>query len=456
MKKPFEMTFAEFAAAVQLSGAVNRLPEMNRGLPVYSYSVFMNGKVAEALQPGYRKYDFKDVMVTALARQLGLNPKSHQDNLKVSELVAARSAWLECVSAEHHRNQAWGLEVLSSEVLADYEKLSKGMVHPYIQGELDKQRALVERLQPVLDAASKATGKEVENLAPDEVSVGKVVSQNNDFTVQETLEGEIVTHENRRLGAIPKIGGKVAITYYRGSGQVVESLENMRVSDPFIDDESGDLAILLLDGKGKGQMILFHSLTGFNRFAMAHRLDIGLVEQASIALSEKPKAEPVRPVRVLASDVYLDKESGCLAVDYKENGVPFSVMFRGAKDLESMAGEFGLGQVEIGRARALETQARIITDKEVDESFQDLDVTIRRKLGLKDYEAPDEGKSYVGKVVGKSDLHIAQDVGRGVIVVHDLRELDKIPPGDVSVAIKYKNGRGQVDIAREQGTEKGR
>jgi hypothetical protein len=97
MKKPFEMTFAEFATLANPKGSANRLPEMNRGLPVYSYTVFMDGPATADLPSSAKKTTYKDVMVTALTRQLGLDPKSFRDNLKICELVAARSAWLECV-----------------------------------------------------------------------------------------------------------------------------------------------------------------------------------------------------------------------------------------------------------------------------------------------------------------------------------------------------------------------
>jgi len=452
MKKPFEMTFPEFAEAVKLSGAVNRLPEMDRGVPVYSYSVFMNGEAAEGLAESSRKYDFKDVMVTALTRNLGLNPKSHQDNLKVSELVAARSAWLECVSAEHHRNQAWGLEVLSGDVLADYEVLTKGMVHPYIQAEIGKQKALGNGLQPVLDAAAKATGKLVENLAPDQVSVGKVVSQSTDFTVQETNGGEVVTHENRRLGSIPAVGGEVAITYYRGSGQVVDSLVNMKVSAPFIETKSGDLAVNLVDGGGKEQVILFNSLTGFDKFVKAHGLSADLVEQAVAARVATPKKEAPKPVRELTSEVYLDKESGCLAVDYKENGVPFTAMFGSSAKLEAAAKEYGLGTTEFVQARAMEASARVVSEAEVKNSLVDFANRVAWPI-----EVPIPGRVYIGPVVDESVFHIAQNYGRSGVVFHDKRDLDKVPRVGDKMTVKYENGRGQVeDLVREQGAEKGR
>lgn len=454
MNKPYEMTFAEFATAVKLSGSATRLPEMNRGVPVYSYSVFLNGDVAQDLAAGSRRFDFKDVMVTALTRQLGLDPKSRMDNLKVSELAAARSAWLESVSVQQHKNAGWGLEELSSDVLKDYEQLSKGMLHPFIQQELDKQRALTKGLQSVLEDASKKTGKVVDDLAPDEVSVGKVVSQSMDFTVQQTNAGEVVTHENRRLQTLPVLGDEVMVSYYRGSGQVVDSLEKMKISAPFIESDSEDLAVMLVDGKGKEQIILFNSMTGFHKFVQAHNLDPDLVRQAMDVREATPKGVAPLPVRELASEVYVEAESGCLAIDYLEDGVKYSALFGSAQVLESMAKEFGMGAKEIAAGKALDSGLIGAIAKAVKTSELRLRANLAQQPNLKinQVQYPVDGQSYVGKIAAESAFHVAQDVGRGVAVIHDLRAMDKVAVGGDSLTVKYEGGRGRVSgMARNDG-----
>lgn len=459
MKKPFEMTFAEFAESVKATCSVNRLPEMNHGLPVFSYSVFLNGDIASDMPPSARRQNYPDTMVNACSRGLGMDHKSFRDNMKVCELTAARVVWMECVSAEQNRNRMWGLDDLAGDVLKDYDLLNERTwaAHPYVQGELNKQRLLTKGLQPALDAASKATGKKVEDLAPDDVSVGKVVSQNADFVVQETSNGEIVTHEARRLESIPKNGAQVTVSYYRGSGQVVDSLENVRVSAPYIDKESNDVAIKLTDGAGKVQVVLFNDEMGFYKFVKAHGLDRDLVRQAIVARDNSPKIAEPMPVREAASSVYLDAQSGCLSVDYIEKDVRYTAMFQNSVDLESQAKVYGLKPVEVERGKRLELDRMRITPEVVSNSLTNI-VDKLAKLGIQDLSgSPKTGIQYEGKVLEEEALHVAQDMGRKTVMIHDKRALDKLPAKGDHLLVTYENGRGKVsELVREQSSGLGR
>jgi len=445
-KKPFEMTFPEFADAVKACGSIRRLPEINHGLPVFQYTVYLNGEAATELPDNARVSHFQDVMVMALTRQLGLNHKDPRDNLKVSELAALRNSWLECVSKEHHRNMGWGsLEQLASDVLADYDTLTKGMVHPYIQQELNKQLALTKTLQPVLNDASTVLKKPVEDLVPLEVSKGMVVAQNNHFTVQQTTDGETVTHENRRLNDKPTLGKDVTISYYRGSGQVVDSLENVKVLSPFIEGKSGDLAVTLTDGKGRDQVVLFNSASGFDKFVKAHGLDTDLVRQAIDVLALKPKPAISAPVRDLMSDVYVDEESGCLAVDYKEDGVEYSVLFSNYEALEARAPDFGFDADFLITARYIRHGQKPISTKDVNKSLDDLMDKMQLAGVTSLMKNVQQNYFYAGKVVCESALHIVQDTGRGGWQLHDKRDLDKVANTGDSLTIRYMNGRGHVE-----------
>lgn len=454
MKKPFEMTFAEFVEDARPSGAVTRLPEMNRGLPVHSYSVYLNGPAAADLPEKAKNAEFKDVMVTALTRQLGLDHRSFRDNLKVCELVAARAAWLECVNAEHRRNRAWGLDDLPGNVLNDYEVLSKGMTHPFIQAELGKQKNFAKGLSSVLNDASKKTGQAVADLAPDQVSIGKVVSQNMDFTVQETRNGEIVTHENRRLESMPKVGTEISVSYYRGSGQVVDSLEKMKASAPFIEKTSGDLAIKLADRQGREQIVLFGSMTGFDRFVREHGLSSDLVRQAMDARAATPKVlAPVAKRDIV--EIYIEKESGCLALDYKENGAVYSALFKDAQAMEACAKEFGLASAAIAAAKALDMGRREFKAVDEENSLAELAEKIKSVPGAQHVEDAAVNRIYTGRIVAESGLHVAQNTGQWVVVVHDLRKLDKVPKTGDFLTAKYKNDRAQVNfIRRDAGLER--
>lgn len=449
--KPFDMPFSEFAEAMKPSGAVNRIPSLGVGADVHSYSVYMNGPLAALLPADAQEHQYKDVMLHALTEKLQLNSGSARDNLKVAEVVAVRSAWMSSV-LESTLDRPAGL---SEQVLEDYALLTDGLTHPWIVGELDKQRALGAKLQPALDRAGMATGGKVKYVAPKENSVGEVVAQDDDFTMQKTGDGEVVTHENRRLNAKPVVGSEVVISYYRGSGQVINSLANVKVSPPFIDSVSGDLAVLLAEG-ARDQVVLFNSVSSFGNFVKAHGLDDKLVRQAMDARAASPKVVVPPPERVLASDVYVDAASGCLAVDYKERGVVYSALFRNADEMGVIADEFGLGAKEITAAGILEGQ---MADRPRVNAQEASEMSLRANVAGMGYEGiqePVDGRLYIGKVIAVSGLHVAQDIGRRAAVIHDLRALDKVPAVGDNLTVKFDFGRGKVTDMGQKGKDLGR
>ena len=66
--------------------------------------------------------------------------------------------------------------------------------------------------------------------------------------------------------------------------------------------------------------------------------------------------------------------------------------------------------------------------------------------------ATDDGK-YVGKIIARTSLHIAQETGRGTAVIHDLAKLDVVPSLNQSVSIDLRKGFGQVQSVKQ--AEKG-
>jgi len=450
-RSPSEMSFVDFAESMQPSGAVNRFPVIGAGPDVFSYSVYMNGPSASGIPAHFQEQTFKDVMLHALTEKLQLNSASARDNLKVAEMVALRGAWMSSVlesSTEHP---------LSAEAIKDYELLSEGLTHPWIVEQLDAQRALMSKLQPALLQTNIQ-----HDIVPKETSVGKVVGQDQDFTFQKTTDGEVVTHENRRLDDLPAVGTEVSVSYYRGHGQVVNSLENLKVSPPFLDPLSNDFAVMLEDGKGLEQVVLFNSLAGFEKFVKLHGMDRDMVRQAMDLREASPKELPKPPQRQVVKEPYVDAVSGCLAVDYKENAVVYSALFRDAKELSQLASEFGLGReaVQLGAsfedARMSNTPTPDVDHRKTKESE---DVLLDR-LKSKGYETfkPSgvEGQVYMGKVVDSSRFHVAQDVGRRVIVVHDVRALDKLVAKDDSMSVKFVNGRGHVNEMVKSSRDLGR
>lgn len=292
MKTPSEMRFAVFADAAKACGALNRLPGSVDGVDVLSYSVYMNGAVAAALPAEALNHAFEDGRIRGLTEKVGLDANSFRDKLKVAELIAVRNAWMSAVLDA--TTDAAGGE-LSTEVLDDYETLADALDHPWVAAQVAAQKALKENLAPVLETASEAVGRAVTDSIPEEITHGKIVAQNTDFTVQAGQAG-VVTHENRRLVSVPSIGDDVTVLYYRGNGQVFANGQVLSVSEPFVDPRSGDLAVQLADGKTERKMVLFNGLATFAKFVELHALDKLMVEQAITAREATPKKVPLGKV----------------------------------------------------------------------------------------------------------------------------------------------------------------
>lgn len=448
----FAMSFAEFAEAVRPTGAVNRFPAVAPEVDVYSYSVYLNGPVAGDLPLTSREHTFKDVTLHALTEKLQLNSLNARDNLKVAELVAVRSSWMTAVLETSLSNG-----VYTDQVLEDYTLLSDGMTHPWIKAELDKQRELSRKLGATL--AHAGVSKDV---IPREVSLGVVVAQDKDFTIQKTKEGEVVTHENRRLQALPEVGADIAVTYYRGTGQIVPSLENLKVSEAFIDPVSEDLAVTVEDRTGKTQMVLFNGITSFDRFVKAHDLEPNLVQKAMAVRAATPKTVQETPKRTLSRPPFIDGTSGCLAVDYNENNVVYTAIFASATEMASLAAEFDLGAKAIAGAFTLEEEQRRDRPLTVDSKRNavESETMLRGKLAGLGYRDPEPSastnKQYAGRIVAVSTMHVAQDTGRRQVVIHDIRNLDKAPQVGDQLTIKFSEGRGRVTDMVKAGQDLGR
>lgn len=453
--KPSHLPFAAFAESVKPSGAVNRFPGVGAADDVYTYSVYMNGALAAQLPAHATEHSFKDVTLQALTEKLGLNPLSARDNLKVAELVALRSSWMSAVlenGVDHGPER--------QAVLSDFAELSKGMQHPWINAELDRQRELSTRLGPTLARA----GLE-KDVPPREVSVGRVVAQDGDFTLQETTAGEIVVHENRRLQALPLVGESAMVSYYRGSGQVVNDLEHAAFSAPYIDKATQDLAVDVIDPSlNVQQVVLFNNVQSYEQFVQAHKLDQGLVQQAFDARAENPKAVYATPARSLVNRPYIDPKSACLAIDYSEGGVTYTALFESAEKLAAVASEFGLGAKAVAEATRLEAEAAqalqsgLLQDDA--RALRQSDLDIRSELRTAGYMFPERSgevdRDYVGKVVAVSSLHVAQEIGRGKVVIHDARALDKLPKIGDQLSVRFKDGRGVVNDMVRAGQDLGR
>ncbi|MBN3815184.1 hypothetical protein G3N57_00550 [Paraburkholderia sp. Se-20369] len=59
-------------------------------------------------------------------------------------------------------------------------------------------------------------------------------------------------------------------------------------------------------------------------------------------------------------------------------------------------------------------------------------------------QTPNPNGRAVGEIVGRTDFHAVQAVGRSAVVIHDLAKLDRAPAVGRSVTIDYSKGMGVV------------
>lgn len=450
MSKPaHEMTFAEFAGAVNPSGAVNRLPQIGQGQDVLIYQTYMNGALAAVLPEDVREFQYSDVLLHKVTEKLGLNSDNFRDNLKVAEVVAVRAAYMGAILYATTHNLNGERPHISDVVLSEYEALTDGLSHPWIIEQIEAQRAKSQNLTPVLEQASERLGKSVADRAPFEFNKGEIVSQNPDYTVQNLGEGGVVIHDNSRLMTIPHVGEDVAITYYRGHGQVFENTQDIDMSAPFLEPKNNDLAILTKDRKsGKEQMVVFSGITALSTFVKAQGLDDALIEKGMDALATKPKTPPkIKPARLPAAEITVDEKTGALAMDYMESGIRYTVLFTDVAEMARLAPEFGMGRKEIDAGRRLESQIVLFGGSKVaqiEKSLRQAKEVAAKVCDMSAAANETSGRRYTGQVIGETAHHIIQDVGRKSGVIHEKMRLDKVPKVGQKLTISYGDGRAMV------------
>lgn len=444
MKPIHDMGFAEFAEAVRPSAGMNRWPQVGAASDVVSYSVYMNGEAARLLPETVREHEFRDVTLHALTEKLGLDPLSMRDNIKVAEVLAMRHAYMTSVL------EASITSTLSESVLKDYELLTNQMSHPLILETIEQQKGLGAQLRPVLAEAARALGQPVQETAAAGVSRGAVVSQNSEFTVQDLGGGRIVAHENRRLDAVPAVGDDVTVAYYRGKGQVVENIQSLSISEPYVDAATGDLAVKLFDGADHTiapvkQVVLFNSMAMIAEFAAENGLDRDFIGRAMDARAEKPKRAPVAPLRTVSGQPYIDVDTGLLAVDYMEGPVKYSALFPSLAEFAVHGKALGASEEMIQAAGRIVPLDGGAEQSAVRASSEEAN-RIAHARGTEVRPASVAAGRYSGTVIATTDFHVVQDEGRGRIAIHDKRQLDKVPYPGEKMTVAYKDGRGEVSV----------
>lgn len=70
---------------------------------------------------------------------------------------------------------------------------------------------------------------------------------------------------------------------------------------------------------------------------------------------------------------------------------------------------------------------------------------------------PEDGVTYRGKVVARTEFHIAQDLGRCTATIHRLSALDVVPSIGQIAHVRYENGIGRAVAASDRRlTDRGR
>lgn len=454
MKQPHEMTFSEFVEAVKPSAGMNRWPQLGEAKEVVSYSVYMNGEIVDRLPQAAREQEYRDVALHALTEKLGLDSHSLRDNLKVAEVVAVRHAYMTAVL------EASMAFALSPEVQDDYALLTNQMSHPIIQAQIEEQKRQSMMLSPVLAQAEKVLGVTPHEKEAAGVSRGAVISQNEEFTVQDIGHGAVVVHENRRLQSVAPIGKNVTVVYYRGKGQIFENIQQMAFSEQYIDDKSGDLAVNLVDraGEVKG-IVLFNSMAMVAQFANEHGLGEDFVKTAFALREAAPKKMVESVARVIDGGPYIDSQSGLIAFDFREGAIKYTAVFKSAAELNQHAAQLGASadfQKQADLAESLQRAGNVLLDET--KSFGQAMSEAQDRVGFDGVIKLANVKNgrYAGRVIATTPMHVAQDTGRNEVMIHDKRNLDKIPLAGERMSVKYQDGKGEVAVrefskARETG-----
>lgn len=464
--KLHELGIAEFVEQVRPSGSVIRMPGVN-GDEILTYEVFLNGKAAKALGPELERQQFPSELLNGFVEKLGLDQLSFRDTSKVAELLAVRNAWQRAVHMGLQLENALGeRQQLSPKVVRDWKGVSD-LSHPWIKQVLQDRQVMLSQLKPALKTASIIMGVEVKDRPPEEVNKGTIVSQNGAFTIQDVGGGEVVTHTNKQLQTLPRVGDSATISYYRGQGQVFVDKE-VSISKPFLHHDYNDLAIEVTDTQnGRKQTLLFGGISAFAHFAAANKLERSAVEAAIEVMAEKSERQNVRAPREPILPVGIDPQSGAISLQYREKNVVYTALFATEAQLRERAGDFDLKHDD--PALVLPDNVRPLERSGPNAMSQALmDSEARAKSLLRDGEQRftdvvlpkrDPGGPFSGPVIAQSDLHVVQDLGKGRAILHSKLDLDKVPAEGDRISVFYKSGRGSVEtkpLGLTQGRDQGR
>ncbi|MFC6523152.1 hypothetical protein ACFQAT_28720 [Undibacterium arcticum] len=223
-------------------------------------------------------------------------------------------------------------------------------------------------------------------------------------------------------------------------------MKDVAIGKVYVEAKSGDLAVNLanVDGDIK-HVVMFGSMAMVSEFASEHGLGKDFVREAMDVRTASPKISPNQSKREIAGEPYIDPLTDSLALDYRENGIKFTVVFGSAKEFEANAHQFGASEEIISIAYQMESLAHPGMQSQDQKSHADAVAIVKGRFSTVDVANVDSGR-YAGMIVATTALHVVQDTGRSSAIIHDKRNLDKIPLAGEKVALSYKSGRAEVNV----------
>lgn len=160
-KKPYEMSFAEFAETIRPSWLIYVSPPL-KWPSVYSewlvtvwdsseshltYMVlWRNDALKNELPPESKEYRFDDVSICPITERLGLDSDSQDDNCLAAQMLALRNAWVSAIQNYYEQTEQYSAPLLN-DIAVEYVQLSSGFKHPWIQNEIEGYLAEKKELE---------------------------------------------------------------------------------------------------------------------------------------------------------------------------------------------------------------------------------------------------------------------------------------------------------------------
>lgn len=217
--------------------------------------------------------------------------------------------------------------------------------------------------------------------------------------------------------------------------RVLKTLNNIVSADhmqPKLQVAEVEAAELIVDGKA-------HALASNPKCTMKLEYKNG-PEGVQRVVGEFYNEETKQRVPVLINNVGREKALAAASAHKATTVFPvFTSLDGGPSDFNDLHVREGLDQVRQQLAPAIQHARSVArTAEQVAKEALGADAVVVQ---------PKDNSRYVGPVLGNTESHAVQDVGRRTAVAHDLGKLDRAPAVGKSARITYQDGRGVVHEA---------